>query len=136
LRTDIYQEAEVLKILLIDDDVMFREMLNRSLTQEGYSVTQAGDGLEAMALLREKDFDIVVTDMLMPDKQGYETIIDIKRMYPEMKIIAMSGGNRNPNAWQTLVNAKRIGADQILVKPFHLSDLKNNIQQLTNLKIA
>lgn len=122
------------RILLVDDDVMFREMLNRSLTQAGYEIAQAGDGLEAMAILRKDEFDIVVTDMLMPDKEGYETIVDIKRMYPNMKIIAMSGGNRNPNAWQTLVNAKKVGADQILVKPFHLADLKNSIQQLAKLK--
>ena len=126
----------MIRVLLVDDDVMFREMLNRSLTQAGYMVTQAGDGLEAMAVLRQDEFDITITDMLMPDKQGYETIIDIKRMYPEMKIIAMSGGNRNPNAWQTLVNAKKIGADQILVKPFHLVDFKNSIEQLTRLKLA
>lgn len=119
-------------ILLVDDDVMFREMLHRTLLRSGYQVTPAGDGLEAMKCLREDSFDLVITDMLMPEKEGFETIEDIRRMYPEMKVIAMSGGNRNPNAWQTLVNAKTVGADQIFVKPFHLTDFKHAIEQLTN----
>ena len=87
------------RILIIDDDEMFRDFLKQRLTRQGYYVVDTDDGINAMRLLDQNDFDLTITDIIMPDKEGIETITDIKRLLPLMEIIAMSGGDRNNNVW-------------------------------------
>ncbi|MBU0479474.1 MAG: response regulator [Proteobacteria bacterium] len=103
-------------ILLIDDDDVFRETLSEVLLMNGYEVIEAEDGRGAHLTCRNEDIDLVVTDILMPNQEGIETIIQIRRECPDMKIVAISGGGRNLPA-DYLYSAVRLGADMSFSKP-------------------
>ena len=80
------------RILVIDDNDKFREMLRECLANEGYDVITAADGKEGSKIYREAPTDLVITDVLMPVKDGTETIFELKKDYPSMKVIVISGG--------------------------------------------
>ena len=82
------------QLLLVDDDDSFRKMLMLTLTRMGYNVMEARNGREALILHRHLLPDVVLTDIIMPEKEGLETIEELRRAYPAIKIIAMSGGGR------------------------------------------
>ncbi|MGA2692059.1 MAG: response regulator [Opitutaceae bacterium] len=105
------------RILLVDDDDLFRRMLALILTKLGYEVREACNGKEAIKLFDDSAPDVVLTDLIMPEKEGLETIAEIRQSHPHVKIIAMSGGGR-VSAVDHLRVAKAMGADQILAKPF------------------
>ncbi|HSI09052.1 MAG: response regulator [Rariglobus sp.] len=117
------------RILLIDDDEPFRSVLKVSLQQMGHDVIDARDGCEGVALYTGGGFDIVVTDLIMPDKEGIETIMDLRKLNPAVKIIAMSGGGRVTSV-DYLQIARQVGAKRILAKPFLYEDIKVAIEQL------
>jgi CheY-like chemotaxis protein len=104
-------------ILLVDDDEQFRTMLSEVLTRAGYEVREASDGSKAIELYRSHPTDVVITDLVMPEKEGLETIVEFKRLYSQAKIIAISGGGRN-GSQDYLKMAKAFGARQVLAKPF------------------
>jgi DNA-binding NtrC family response regulator len=118
------------RILLIDDDDQFRMLLRKMLEKAGYKdIEEANDGRTGMKLFRQRPFDLVVTDIIMPDKEGIETIVELKSEYPLVKIIAMSGGGRiGPKNY--LEMAKRLGASRTLAKPFKYSDFLDVVQEL------
>ncbi len=118
------------RILLIDDDEPFRNVLKVSLQQMGHDVIEAKDGCEGVALYAGGEFDVVVTDLIMPDKEGIETIMDLRKLNPAVKIIAMSGGGRVTSV-DYLQIARQVGAKRILAKPFLYEDIKVAIEQLT-----
>jgi DNA-binding response OmpR family regulator len=110
------------KILLVDDDDNFRAMLGRVLGDAGHIVTMAVNGNEALRLVQENAFDLVITDLMMPEKEGIETIVELRRKIPGLKIIAMSGGGFNaPEIYLNL--ARKLGAVQTLAKPFPGTEL-------------
>ncbi|HQU73156.1 MAG: response regulator [Calditrichaeota bacterium] len=111
------------KILVIDDDQQLRKMLVRILKSNGYDVRQAGNGEEGMKLLCEDVPELVITDIVMPDKEGLETISDIRRQFPQVKIIAMSGGGHSIDAANPLFIAGKIGASHTLTKPFEIEKI-------------
>lgn len=82
------------KILLIDDDEPFRNLVRRSLTSLGHHVIEARHGGEGLKHLKDDSIDLVITDLIMPETEGIETIMEIQRTRPGLKIIAMSGGGR------------------------------------------
>ena len=103
-------------ILIIDDDNQFREMLRQMIERDGYEVIEASDGKEGIALYRKNPTDLIITDLIMPEKDGIETIQELKKDFPEIKIIAISGGGRlGPNDYLQL--AKMLGAQRTLTKP-------------------
>lgn len=104
-------------ILLIDDDELFRKMLRATLEDLGHTVTEARDGKEGLALHKSKPADLVITDLIMPEKEGLETISELRRLQPGLKIIAMSGGGRI-SVEDYLPIAKWLGAARVLTKPF------------------
>ena len=104
-------------ILLVDDDDQFRGMLSEVLTRAGYQVQEASDGHEATRLYASNPTDLVITDLVMPGKEGLEMIVEFKQVDPAIRIIAMSGGNRN-GAQDYLKMAKALGAHRVLTKPF------------------
>lgn len=104
-------------ILLIDDDELFRKMLRATLEELGHTVTEARDGKEGLALHKSKPADLVITDLIMPGKDGLETIPELLQLQPGLKIIAMSGGGRI-SAEDYLPIAKWLGAVRVLPKPF------------------
>src|SRR5437867_345826 len=104
------------RIALIDDEVLVRRLLRRALELDGHEVFEAANGKEGAALLQRESVDLVITDVMMPEKDGLELIIELRQSQPELKIIALSGGGRM--AWNdVLVVARRLGAYETVAKP-------------------
>jgi len=120
----------MVRILVVDDDFQMREMLGVILERKGYDVKTASDGKSALQLQSSKPFDIVITDIIMPEKEGLETISELRRDYPRVKIIAISGGGRY-QAESYLELATQIGADRVLVKPFGSWEILGAVRELT-----
>jgi DNA-binding response OmpR family regulator len=109
-------------ILLIDDDPRMREMIGRILQSAEFQVIEAASGTAGLALFREHKPDLVITDILMPDKDGIETVHDIRKFDPQARIIAMSGGGRAKYT-NFLDIAQEYGAAEVLEKPFRREQL-------------
>ena len=112
-------------ILIIDDDELFRESLVLMLEQLGHSVVEAANGLQGMAWFELEAFDLVMTDLVMPEQEGIETILKIRRKKTGIKIIAMSGGGNISITRTNLESAKKLGATATLSKPFSADELSN-----------
>ncbi len=119
------------KILIIDDDKQFREMLHEMVERAGYTVFCAQDGAEGMKIFRQEKPELVITDIIMPEKEGLETILELKKTVPEVKIIAISGGGRS-HPGDYLRTAKYFGANKTLAKPFSKSELLDCIVETLN----
>ncbi len=119
----------MVKILVVDDDDLVRNMICSFLSKSGYTVFEATNGNSGVAMAQEKSPDLVLTDMLMPDKEGIETIMEIKAINPDIKVIAMSGGGKTKNM-AFLDMAKQIGAEHIMSKPFKPTALLEIIKTL------
>jgi CheY-like chemotaxis protein len=116
-------------ILLIEDDEDIRPLITTMLVRSGHTVRQAGNGLEGMRLYREAPSDLVLTDVVMPEQEGLATIIELRRLNPAVRIIAMSGGFAyDPKLY--LHMAERFGADRVLRKPFQFSELQEVVNSL------
>jgi CheY-like chemotaxis protein len=108
-------------ILVVDDNAQMREVIRRLLAQNGHAVTTAHDGKHATRLLTAGPLpDLVITDLIMPEQEGIETITIIRERFPQVKIIAMSGGGQVADY---LPNAMALGAHQTLAKPFSAAAL-------------
>ena len=110
------------KVLVIDDDHMVRYTLSKILRHAGYEVLTAADGQRGMTAFNSERPEIVVTDLIMPEQEGIETILQMRRARPEVKIIAISGGGRIANT-DVLQLARSLGADDIIAKPFEAEEL-------------
>ena len=120
------------RILIIEDDDQFRTMLRKMLETAGYNdIEEAANGSIGVKLFRQNPFDLVITDIVMPDKEGLEMITELVRDYPRIKIIAMSGGGRT-GTQNYLKMAKYLGAGRTLAKPFEYSVLIDAVQELLN----
>jgi DNA-binding response OmpR family regulator len=116
-------------ILLIEDDDLFREALAGALSERGYTVMQARDGDEAMRIFRVEPADLVLTDIVMPNKYGTAMIATLHREFPGTAIIAMSGGvAHEPELYLKIAGA--FGATRTLKKPFELSTLLTLIEEV------
>ncbi len=104
-------------VLIIDDESLVRATVSRMVEREGHRVLQAGNGAEGLKIFNREQVDVVVCDIIMPEKEGIETIGELRRKNPGLKIIAISGGGRTENV-DFLAMAQRLGADYILAKPF------------------
>jgi DNA-binding response OmpR family regulator len=111
-----------MKILVIDDDHLVRYALSKILSSNGYEVVTASDGRRGMVVLRAEHPDAVITDIIMPEQEGIDTIIQIRRERPGVKIIAISGGGRIRNI-DFLNMAHSLGANDVLAKPFEVDEL-------------
>lgn len=118
------------QILIIDDDSQIRELLIKALLREGYEVVDAPNGKVGISLFRKSPSDVVITDLLMPEKEGIETIMELRRDFPGVKIIAISGGGYGIGAETQLRLARKIGACNTFTKPFKLKDLSDAVRQL------
>ncbi len=113
-------------VLIADDDGAIRAVIRRSLEQAGYSVCEAASGAEAIRALRAGSFDLVITDILMPDQDGLETIIHLRKQRPHTKVIAISGAPEE----LFLASALGLGAARSLAKPFRPADLMALVHDL------
>jgi DNA-binding response OmpR family regulator len=111
-----------MKILIIDDDELVRMTCRNVLKKEGHDVLEAENGNEGVNVFKSKKPDLVITDILMPDKEGLETISEIKAANPSAKIIAISSGGSSKNM-SFLKLAKQLGADHAMTKPLKPSEL-------------
>jgi DNA-binding response OmpR family regulator len=117
------------KILVIDDDVQFRSMIVEMLERKHFEVYGAADGEEGIRIWQNIKPDLVITDIIMPNKEGIETILELKRLNKDVKIIAISGGGRT-NAKDNLRSAKLLGASLTISKPFESSELLDTVRKL------
>jgi len=108
------------RILVVDDEAQIRTMLTQMLEQEGYAVHTAENGEEGLALVGRYSFDLVITDMIMPVKDGLKFIMELVRDYPDLKILAISGGGAI-KAERYLTMAGYLGDIATLEKPFKRS---------------
>lgn len=116
------------RILAIDDDEGVRLMLREVLTREGHEVRLARNGEEALQLLSRHPCDLVITDIVMPRKEGIETIVELRRSHPEVRIIALSGvGSGGGDDY--LRFAEKLGAMRTLSKPVRVSDLRRVVSE-------
>ena len=116
-------------ILIIDDENSIRTMLEEIFKDEGFSVTLASDGEEGIKSFKKNPADVVVTDIIMPNKEGLETIIELKKNNPDLKILAMSGGGRM-EAESYFQFARKFGADATIEKPFRQNELVQKVAEL------
>jgi len=113
-------------ILVVDDEPEIREILSVILAKSGHTVSCAGDGVEAGRVLAQAKFDLVITDLLMPERDGLEVIAEVRKKYPGVRIIAMSGGGHVPGE-QYLGIARGFGAHVVLPKPFNICDVESAV---------
>jgi DNA-binding NtrC family response regulator len=116
------------RVLIVDDDPGIRRTLHILLSREGYRVTQARDGVEALRLWRDQGGDLVITDLHMPEKNGIETIVELQSHSPGIRIIAMSGGGQTKRL-DLLSNASMLGAVLTIEKPFTLTEMMSLVRQ-------
>ena len=115
------------EILVVDDQDINRELISAVLTREGYSVSQATDGRDAMRLCSERSFDVVITDMLMPNADGVELITFLRQLKSRPAVIPMSGGGSYLSADTALEFALKLGAETPLLKPFSTKQLRDAV---------
>lgn len=124
------------RILVIEDDTAQRELFTTMLKDAGYSVLEAPNGEVGLQLFHQHPQDLVITDIFMPEKEGIETILELKRRFPTTKILAISGGGRRgyyapcPIAETALEAAKDLGADRTLQKPIKIKHLLSIVDEL------
>lgn len=117
-------------IIVVDDDEQIRIMLRRILEKEGYIIREASNGNIALKLQREDPADLIITDIIMPEKEGIGTIVDLKNDYPGIKIIAISGGGKNsPDHYLRM--AKGFGVNKAFEKPFTREELLEAIDEIS-----
>ncbi len=115
-------------ILVIDDNPEFREILRKHLEATGHSVALAENGEQGLAVLERGGMDIVLTDILMPQRDGVEVLREAKRRWPSLPVIAISGGGWI-GANELLSMAEKLGADQVLQKPVRRDDLLQAVDE-------
>lgn len=117
-------------ILVVEDDEQLLRYLAEVLEDAGYQVRLADSGNKAMALLEEAPVDVVLTDLVMPGKDGISLIADLRRAGPGTRIVAMSGRNRTALAVDSLDMVRVLGADATLAKPFSAEALEATLSEV------
>jgi len=115
------------KILVIDDEPQVRRVIRHFLTRAGHTVAEAADGAEGLARVRADMPDVLVTDILMPNKEGIETIREMRREAPGLPILVISG---NAGSSLYMEMAKMLGAQAALAKPFRSAELLRAVDDL------
>jgi CheY-like chemotaxis protein len=122
--------SEAGHILVIDDDHAVRSTICENLRDFGYKVTEASNGEEGIAtIVQDGAPDLVITDIIMPKKEGLETIIEIRSRFPEVKLLAISGGGR-VKVGDFLGMAEKLGCNASLQKPLNMVQLEKTVEKL------
>jgi len=114
------------KILVVDDEEALRSVLSAELIAEGYTVETAVDGENAVSILGEEDFDLILLDIKMKRVDGFEVLRHVKRVRPETKVIMLTGFADLKNA----IESKRLGAEDFVSKPYDLVDLLTTVERV------
>jgi CheY-like chemotaxis protein len=115
-------------ILVVDDEDQVRQLIRQTLEQAGYHVTEARHGKEALKQYRLAPADLVIMDILMPEQDGLETTVTLLREFPNVKVIAITGGSDMIGILNFLDVAKMLGAHSTLQKPFEIKALLDAVQ--------
>jgi two-component system chemotaxis response regulator CheY len=115
-------------VLVVDDEDQLRQLIREILEQAGYQVTEARDGKEAVLQYRLAPADVVIMDILMPEQDGLETTSTLRREFPNVKIIAITGSSEMIGILSFLDVAKMLGAHRALQKPFEMQTLLDTVQ--------
>ena len=113
-----------MKLLVVDDDPLLLELMQDMLEGQGYALLLAANGAQAWEILQTGDVDIVLTDLVMPEQDGVSLITQIRRNFPGIRIIAMSGRSQNDLDIDWLQLVRVLGADATLTKPFSLEQME------------
>ena len=111
------------RILIIEDDELLRTTLTRQLQRAGHEVLVAESGVDGVRIALSESPDVVLTDLVMPEKEGFETLRELKSKRPELPVFVMTGGIRGASADNFLLVAKKLGAAAVLRKPFAVETL-------------
>lgn len=114
------------RILVVDDDDVVRANLRSKLESSGYEVVDVSNGEDAIQRMGEETFHLVITDILMPERDGLETLLHIKKTQPDVPVIAITGAGNE----LCLDNARGLGAARVFEKPFELEELAAAVEQL------
>lgn len=117
------------RILIIDDDLDLTISLQDLISGDGYLVSRAGDGKTGMEMQEANPFDMIITDIIMPEVDGLKVIITVRSKFPDTKLIAISGGGYISSR-NYLLMAKELGASMVLCKPFDYALLRSEIKRL------
>lgn len=118
------------RILVIDDEPLIRSLLRRVLESQGYEVLEAPDGSAGTRLYRREPCDLIITDILMPEQEGIQTIRELRRDFPDVKVIAISGGGKAMSDTDCLHLAAVLGAQRTFSKPLDMKELLKSVQEL------
>lgn len=113
------------RILIVDDNLMMRKLIRNIFIDHDYDIEEAEDGIEGLEIARRLDIDLVITDIIMPKMEGIELIMNLKRDFPNIKIIAISGGKP-----YYLYMAKKLGIEKIFTKPLNIHEFLNAVKKL------
>ena len=116
------------RVLVIDDDEQVRALLCEILERAGFEVMAASNGVEGLKLYRSQPADLVITDLIMPEKEGVETILELRSQFPNARIIAISGGQR-AGGREYLPIAARLGARRTVAKPFSRQEILEAVRE-------
>ena len=116
-------------ICVIDDDKSVRQTVGRILSSAGYAVVKAADGAKGLEAVEQSSPAMIITDIVMPNREGIETILEAKKRFPGIPIIAISGGGRT-GPRDFLDVARKLGADDCLAKPFRPAELLDKVATL------
>ncbi|MDD5227372.1 MAG: response regulator [Methylococcales bacterium] len=121
------------RILIIDDEEQLRDLLKQMLSRDGHEVVTAFDGVDGMRVFNQFNPELVITDIIMPNKDGIEVITELLCRNPNVAIIAISGGRRAITAEFNLESAEMLGVKGILSKPFTRDQLREAVQHALGL---
>jgi two-component system chemotaxis response regulator CheY len=110
-------------VLVVDDEDQVRQLVRETLARAGYQVWEARDGKEALQQYRQQHIDLVVMDILMPEQDGLESIIALRREFPKVKVVAITGSIDKIGILDFLDVAEMLGASRALQKPFEIQAL-------------
>lgn len=130
------EEVKPLIVLVVDDEEPFRHVIRHCLEEMGHFVMSAQNGREAIGMLSEQNFDVIITDVVMPNGDGLEVTMAVKKQQPGARIIAMSGGGSYLQSDGCLRVAKSLGAHQVLAKPFKPQQLFAAVASATGVQVA
>lgn len=127
-------ETAVATILIIDDNALVRDMAKEALARAGYGVEIAADGRDGLQIMATRRVDLVVTDLVMPEKEGLETIQLLRQITRSLPILAISGASKTGRA-DLLDLARRMGATEVLPKPFEPGELVTRVGALLSARL-
>jgi YesN/AraC family two-component response regulator len=118
------------RILVVEDEELMRDMLAELFKDQGHNTATASNGIEALKAIEEDNFDLIVTDIVMPEKDGLSVILQTKRDNKNIKVIAISGGDKTFSGKSYLKIARNIGVERTIDKPFKREKVLQAVEEV------